>query len=56
MKIFFQGFYESLRIEKLGKNIYLTVLCPGPILGGRRKQFTENSCKVNSEFPFKIFF
>lgn len=42
------GLYESLRIEKLGKNIHLTILCPGPVLG-RTKRFTENSCKKSNK-------
>ena len=28
--IFFQGYFESLRTEKMGTGISITMLCPGP--------------------------
>lgn len=28
---YFQGYFNALRSEKLGKNIHVTLLCPGPV-------------------------
>ena len=43
----FQGYFESLRTEKLGTGINVTMLCPGPVFSNLLAiAATENQGKV----------
>jgi short-subunit dehydrogenase len=37
MILTFQGYFESLRTEKLGTGIAITLLCPGPVFSNLLK-------------------
>jgi len=42
-----QGYFESLRNEMRGKNIGITMLCPGPVFSGILKEaFTSKKGAV----------
>ena len=44
----FQGYFESLRNEKLGTPLQITLLCPGPVFSNfLQESFTENPGEVS---------
>ena len=52
--LLFQGYFNSLRIEKVGTGIKVTILCPGPVFSDLLKSAsTENAGEV-SDFEYNI--
>ena len=46
----FQGYFNSLRTEKLGTGIKVTILCPGPVFSDLLKSAaTEKAGEVKSK-------